>query len=60
MLARRFEIVARGQDFAIEVEWLDGAIEHQLGLFSSEKAASDCLTSDGFMDWLREKPARGD
>lgn len=60
MRARRFEIVARGHDFAIEVEWLDGAIEHLPGLFSSEKAASDCLTSDGFIDWLREKTAHGD
>lgn len=59
MRARRFEIVARGQEFLIEVEWLDGAVEHLPGLFASEEAASDCLSSDGFNDWLRTRSSRG-
>lgn len=55
MRARRYEIVARGQDFVIEVEWLDSSIEQLPGVFTSEESASDCLSSDGFIAWLRKK-----
>jgi hypothetical protein len=50
-----FDIAPRGEGYIIEVRWPDSTIEQMPGLFSTEQAAQDCLASESFIRWLRER-----
>jgi hypothetical protein len=50
-----FDIAPCGEGYIIEVRWPDSTIERMPGLFSTEQAAHDCLASESFIRWLRER-----
>jgi hypothetical protein len=55
MPALYLEIIPFDEGYIIEVRWPDNAVERAPGLFATERAAKDCLSSDSFARWLEER-----
>lgn len=55
----KYEIVWLSDGYAIEIHWPNGSVETIPGLFTTEEAAAESVSSQGFMDWW-EKRLRGE
>lgn len=55
MPALIFEIVAFDEGYVIDIRWPDNTVERVPGLFKSEQAAEECLSSLSFIRWVRER-----
>ena len=51
----KFDVVSFDGGYVIDVKWPNGSVERAPGLFTSEEAAKECVSSEGFVGWWRAR-----